>query len=357
MIEAHETGLPPLRPLILHYQDDPVAPRISDQLLLGPSLLFAPVLDPETSPAPSTAEEMPTRSTYLPAGLWRDLYSAALHEGPALVNLPAPLHRLPALARANTVLPTWPPLQTTSAPRPETLYLDLYPIAGAPPRSFTLTLDDDAPAPTSFHQTYELTAAATEATLTISGEDAAYDPGHGVLHLRFRGAVAPTSVKLGDAPLPAAPDLDALASSAGYLHDPAAAILHVAFPRPEGATTVTATYPPNDPAPRTVALTLTVHLPDSTPPDAAIYLSSDLHDWKSDAVLLTRNGLTATATIHLPEPTTVRYKYTRGPWHTAESSPNCADLPNRALTALGDLGANHDHHDEIASWSDLPPCQ
>jgi alpha-D-xyloside xylohydrolase len=57
--EAHETGLPVVRPLWLEYPDDPHSPYIDRQYLLGPYLLVAPVFNDEGR-----------CNVYLPSGRW-----------------------------------------------------------------------------------------------------------------------------------------------------------------------------------------------------------------------------------------------------------------------------------------------
>ena len=99
------SGMPPMRHLALAYPDDPDAVARSDEYLLGPELLVAPVLD-------QGATERPL---YLPRGRWVDLWrSAAYRErdgaialrratvlrGARAATVPAPLEELPLLVRA-----------------------------------------------------------------------------------------------------------------------------------------------------------------------------------------------------------------------------------------------------------------
>jgi len=112
-MEYVETGLPLLRHHALTHPDDPEACAREDQYLLGPDLLVAPVLQ--------TGQR--ERRLYLPEGGWVDLWRsaayeprdgsirmgrAAVREGPAFVELPAPLDEIPLLVRAGAVLPLLP---------------------------------------------------------------------------------------------------------------------------------------------------------------------------------------------------------------------------------------------------------
>lgn len=71
MAEAEQLGWPVVRPLLLHFPEDPVAPLLSLQFLLGEDLLVAPVLDPGRSSA----------RAYLPAveGGWVHVWTSRLY--------------------------------------------------------------------------------------------------------------------------------------------------------------------------------------------------------------------------------------------------------------------------------------
>ena len=59
--EAVSTGLPPVRPLVLGWQDDPKARTVEDEFMLGEAYLVAPVLTDASS-----------REVYLPEGRWME---------------------------------------------------------------------------------------------------------------------------------------------------------------------------------------------------------------------------------------------------------------------------------------------
>ena len=60
----HETGVPPIRALVMDYTDDPETYAVDDEYLFCGSLLVAPL----------TADS-DTRRVYLPKGTWRDYYT------------------------------------------------------------------------------------------------------------------------------------------------------------------------------------------------------------------------------------------------------------------------------------------
>jgi alpha-glucosidase (family GH31 glycosyl hydrolase) len=63
--EAHDTGMPIMRALWLHYPDDPRATARGDEYLWGRDILVAPVV----------AKGVTHRTLYLPPGRWYDYWS------------------------------------------------------------------------------------------------------------------------------------------------------------------------------------------------------------------------------------------------------------------------------------------
>lgn len=101
---AEQTGLPPMRPLWLHFPEDPGSHAVWDQFLLGEELLVAPVDRPGAR----------RRPVHLPPGRWRDAWSGRWHRGPADVLVEAPLERLPLFVREGAVLPLGPAVESTA---------------------------------------------------------------------------------------------------------------------------------------------------------------------------------------------------------------------------------------------------
>ena len=93
---AHETGLPPMRPLFVDFPDDPHAWQADDAYMFGPDLLVAPVADYLAR----------SRPVYLPAGSdWTDAWTGATVAGGAPHQATAPLSRIPLYLRDNARLP------------------------------------------------------------------------------------------------------------------------------------------------------------------------------------------------------------------------------------------------------------
>jgi len=96
MRTAHETGMPPMRPLFVDFPGDAPAWDVTDQFMFGPSLLVAPV-------AWHGARE---RDVYLPAGSrWTDAWTGSTSAGGVTVTADAPLNRIPLFLRDEAELP------------------------------------------------------------------------------------------------------------------------------------------------------------------------------------------------------------------------------------------------------------
>ncbi len=101
--EAHRTGVPILRHLVLEYPEDPRSATAEYQYLLGPSLLVAPVIEPGAL----------TRKLYLPHGEWVNYWTGERLTGGTDVTVAAPLDQIPLLVRSPSILP-WLPEQGTA---------------------------------------------------------------------------------------------------------------------------------------------------------------------------------------------------------------------------------------------------
>lgn len=90
--EAHRrTGMPIVRALGLAFPDDPRGYDVRDEFMLGDALLVAPVV----------TEGATSRSVYLPAGEWFDVWDPSVRRtGPAEVTVEAPIGRPPVFSRA-----------------------------------------------------------------------------------------------------------------------------------------------------------------------------------------------------------------------------------------------------------------
>jgi alpha-D-xyloside xylohydrolase len=106
--EAAQTGMPPMRALVLNYQDDPQARATKDEYLFGPDFLVAPVIDAGTQ-----------RAVYLPPGDWVNYWSGSPAAGGKVVVADAPVDVIPVWVRAGAVIPKIPEDVMTLVPQSE----------------------------------------------------------------------------------------------------------------------------------------------------------------------------------------------------------------------------------------------
>jgi alpha-glucosidase (family GH31 glycosyl hydrolase) len=111
--DYERTGMPLMRHLALVYPADATAAEQEDEFMFGPNLLAAPVHQPGQT----------QRSVYLPNGRWIEFWQAISYrdtdgslrlrraktvKGERSISVPAPLDRLPMMARAGAILPLLP---------------------------------------------------------------------------------------------------------------------------------------------------------------------------------------------------------------------------------------------------------
>lgn len=92
--DASTQGMPLIRPMPLAFPDDPRAIDQRFQYLFGPDLLVAPMYQSGTQ-----------RSVYLPRGTWTDYFTGARINGPATLDVDAPLDRMPIFVRDGAIIP------------------------------------------------------------------------------------------------------------------------------------------------------------------------------------------------------------------------------------------------------------
>lgn len=96
--EAYDTGIPPLRAMLVEFPHEPGLADCDDQVMLGPDLLLAPALEPEAT----------ARDVRLPAGVWHDFWTGRAYAGGGVNRVPTELGRVPLLVRGGALLPLGP---------------------------------------------------------------------------------------------------------------------------------------------------------------------------------------------------------------------------------------------------------
>ena len=130
--QAHETGVPASRAMVLEYPNDPVTwgKQTQYQFMNGESFLVAPVYKSEAK----------RDSIYLPKGTWYDYWNGKAYTGGEwLNNYPAPLDKLPVFVKAGAIIPMYPAMNYDAEKRADSLTLEIYPYKNS---SFNLYEDD-----------------------------------------------------------------------------------------------------------------------------------------------------------------------------------------------------------------------
>lgn len=93
---VHETGAPPMRPLLFDFYEDQMCYDIDDELLFGPDILAAPVAE----------YGQRSRTVYLPDGAeWQDVWTHEMFPGGQTIVADAPLEHIPVYLRNGKNLP------------------------------------------------------------------------------------------------------------------------------------------------------------------------------------------------------------------------------------------------------------
>lgn len=128
--ETTRKGVPPMRPLVFDFPDDARALDERHAYLFGRALHVAPVL----------AEGATSWPVYLPAsaGGWYDIWTGEHRDGGREHQVPASIDRVPLHARAGSILPLGPVLQSTAEATGERIDIHVF-----PGRDGSLTLYED----------------------------------------------------------------------------------------------------------------------------------------------------------------------------------------------------------------------
>ena len=126
--EAATAGTPILRPLLYHFPRDRATYHLYDQVLLGPSLMAAPVYRPGVE----------HRAVYFPEGTWYDWWTGECYQGPTHILAYAPLERMPLYVRGGGIIAIAPVRQFVSEEPLDSLKMRIWPGSG----EWTLYEDD-----------------------------------------------------------------------------------------------------------------------------------------------------------------------------------------------------------------------
>lgn len=95
------TGLPPIRALVMDFENDVNTRLIDDQYMFGENLLVCPM----------TLKDGNHRSIYLPNGIWYDFWTNEKHEGGKRFEFSADIDKIPVFVKDNSIIPFAKPVQ------------------------------------------------------------------------------------------------------------------------------------------------------------------------------------------------------------------------------------------------------
>ena len=126
--DYHDKGIPPFRPLIMDYTADQKVRSISDQFMIGSSIMATP-----------TTMDSSSRTVYFPKGLWYDFYSKKQYKGGQFYLIDIPTDQLPIFIKDNSIIPVAVPVEYVDA---TTVFNITCKVFGSNPSPYTLFEDD-----------------------------------------------------------------------------------------------------------------------------------------------------------------------------------------------------------------------
>ena len=168
--EAHRTGVPLIRPLLLNYQDDPSTYNIDDQFMIGEDLLVAPIMKPDLT----------RRLVYLPRGSWYDYWTNKKYSGGTMIAVEAPLETVPLFVRAGAMIPTAPPTNYVGEKSMDPITFNVYPDDQG--RAAGRLYEDDGTSPAYKRGVFRRTVVSTRPAgrgfvTSVDSTEGKYNPG------------------------------------------------------------------------------------------------------------------------------------------------------------------------------------
>lgn len=111
--QGEKSGLPVMRPLVLHYGDDPEVRELNSEFLVGENILAAPVLEQGAT----------KRMVYLPEGTWYDYWTGEALEGKRYMLRDAPIDVCPLYIKEGSIIPMYEVMQYVGERPYDTLHL------------------------------------------------------------------------------------------------------------------------------------------------------------------------------------------------------------------------------------------
>jgi alpha-glucosidase len=173
-LEAHETGLPIVRPVFMHFD----VPRgvARDQFLLGDRVLVAPVLE----------KAVTRRELWLPPGKWTHWLTGQEYVGDQAVTVDSQLAMTPIFIREGTALFVADPRRNAEDTLLGPLALEVYPPSPGQSGGGTLFLDDgESDSAARFILDAKIRNEAGELGITLQSRSESFVPTQTDLELRL----------------------------------------------------------------------------------------------------------------------------------------------------------------------------
>jgi alpha-glucosidase len=164
---AHRTGVPLFRPLVLNYQSDENTFNLDDQFIVGDDLLVAPIAKPDVT----------SRLVYLPEGKWYDYWTNKPLAGGSTIRADAPLDTVPMYVRGGSIIPLGPDMKFVGEKPLDPINFNIYPDErGA---ASAVLYEDDGESPGYSSGVFRRTAvaygtAAGRATIRVAAPQGSY---------------------------------------------------------------------------------------------------------------------------------------------------------------------------------------
>ena len=113
LFESQITGLPVMRPLVLHFEDDENTFNLNNEFMVGENMLVAPILEQGAT----------KRMVYLPVGTWVDYWTGNRFSGGEHIIVDAPIDVMPIFIKEGSIIPMYNEVQYVGEKPYDTLKL------------------------------------------------------------------------------------------------------------------------------------------------------------------------------------------------------------------------------------------
>ena len=131
--EAHELGLPIMRPMVMEFPMDTETYSLDTQFMFGEEMLVAPVVKKSAR----------SRNLYLPEGTWIDFNDKKSEfSGEQWMTVDAPLSKIPIFVRKGSIIPRMPVMNYTRENETYPVTFEVFPAIEGESADFCLYEDD-----------------------------------------------------------------------------------------------------------------------------------------------------------------------------------------------------------------------